>query len=102
MGRRIKNTMFWLSRRSHLPVIVVGAIVVAVLFFDDETSMQLNVQYQQQINRLNKEIRLNRDSAAYYRAKREAVLHGSGQLEQIAREQYHMQRPTEDVYIIDP
>lgn len=94
--------MFWLSRRSHLPVIVVGAIVVAVLFFDDETSMQLNVQYQQQINRLNKEIRLNRDSAAYYRAKREDVLHGSEQLERLAREQYHMQRPTEDVYIIDP
>lgn len=101
MGRRINKIIFWLSRRSHLPVIVVGAIVVAVLFFDDGTSMQLNVEYQQQINRLNREIRLNRDSAEYYRRKREAVTRGSEQLERIAREQYHMQRATEDIYIVE-
>ena len=97
MGRRIKKMALWVSRKSHLPVIVVGGLVV---FFNDETSMQLNMQYQSRINELNAEIKLNRDSAAYYKAKREAIVKGTESLEHIAREQYLMQRPTEDVYIL--
>lgn len=100
MGRRIKKMALWVSRKSHLPVIVVGGLVVMVLFFNDETSMQLNMQYQSRINELNAEIKLNRDSAAYYKAKREAIVKGTESLEHIAREQYLMQRPTEDVYIL--
>ena len=100
MGRRLKKIAFWVARRSHLPVIVIGGLVVTVLFFNEETSMQLNVQYQKRINELNSEIKHNRDSASYYKRKREAILHGSDQLEKIAREQYHMQRPTEDVFIL--
>lgn len=100
MGRRIKKMALWVSRKSHLPVIVVGGLVVMVLFFNDETSMQLNMQYQSRINELNAEIKLNRDSAAYYKAKREAIVKGTESLEYIAREQYLMQRPTEDVYIL--
>lgn len=100
MGRKLKKMIFWFSRRSHLPVILIGGLVVLVLFFNDETSMQLNLKYQRQINELNREIKLNRDSAAYYRGKREAILQGADQLERIAREQYHLQRPTEDVYLL--
>lgn len=100
MGRRLKQMTLWITRKSHLPVIVVGGLVVAVLFLNDETSMQLNMQYQSRINELNAEIKLNKDSAAYYKAKREALLNGTESLEHIAREQYHMQRPTEDVYIL--
>lgn len=100
MGKRFKKLAFWISRRSHLPVIAIGALVIAVLFFDDGTSMQLNVKYQQQINELTREIKLNNDSAAYYRAKREAIVRGSDCLERIAREQYHLQRPGEDVFVV--
>ena len=100
MSRSLKKMIFWFSRRSHLPVILIGGLVVLVLFFNDETSMQLNLRYQREINELNREIRLNRDSAAYYRGKREAILNGADHLERIAREQYHLQRPTEDVYIL--
>lgn len=101
MKKKIKQIAFLISRRSHLPVILIGGLVVAVLFFDDETSMQLNMRYQQEINSLNHEISLNHDSAKYYRQKREAILQGNEQLEKIAREQYHMQRPTEDVFLLE-
>lgn len=100
MGRKIKRTSFWLKRRSHLPVILIGGMFVLILFLDEDTSMSQNMKYQGQINELKHEIKLNNDSAAYYRRKREAVLTGSERLEQLAREQYHMQRPTEDVYLI--
>lgn len=73
-----------------------------VLFLNEDTSLTLNMKYQKEIARLNREIKLNKDSAAYYRAKREALLHSDDKLEHIAREQYNMQKPGEDVYIIDP
>ena len=79
---------------------VLGSLVVLVLFFNDETSLALNMQYEREINRLSLEIKECRDSAAFYRQQRESLLHDSEDLEHLARERFHMQRPTEDVFIL--
>jgi len=100
MGRNIKKISFWLKRRSGLPVIIIGGIVVMMLVFNDDTSISLNLKYQKEITELKQEIKLNYDSAAFYRRKRESILSGGADLERIAREQYHMQRPTEDIFLI--
>ena len=100
MGAKIKKLNFWLRRKSHLPLIVIGLIVVLLLFFNDDTSLALNMEYEKEINRLSLEIQENKDSAAYYRTQREALLYDSRNLEHMARERFHMQRPTEDVYIL--
>ena len=81
-------------------MLVLGTVVVLVLFCNDETSLALNMQYEREINRLSLEIKECRDSAAYYRQQRESLLHDSEDLEHLARERFHMQRPTEDVYIL--
>lgn len=91
---------FWVRRKSHLTLIVVCSLMVLVLFFNDDTSMKLNMQYQEQIKNLKREIRACEDSAEWYRARREALYINSEDLEHVVREQYHMQRPTEDVYLI--
>lgn len=98
--KKSKKAGFWLRRRSHLPMLIIGGIVVGVLYFDDETSVKLNMQFDRQINALKKEIALNRDSAQFYRERREGIERGKADLEIMAREQFHMQRPTEDVYIL--
>lgn len=100
MGKRIARISVWIRRRSHFMFILVGVVVVLLLFFNEDTSIALSMQYQNEINDLKDEIRLNRDSAEYYRGKREAVLAGRNELEHLARERFNMQRPTEDVYII--
>ena len=79
---------------------MVGSLVVLLLFFNDETSLALNMKYEKEINKLSLEIKENRDSASYYRQQREAIMHDSQDLEHLARERFHMQRATEDVYII--
>lgn len=89
-----------MRRKSHLPVIIIGTLVVMLLFFNEETSVKLNMEYQNRINELQREIKLNEDSAAYYRARREAIETGKADLEHVAREQFHMQRPTEDVFLV--
>lgn len=71
-----------------------------MLFFNEDTSIALNMEYDKEINELTQEIEQCRDSAAYYRSQREALIHGEDNLEHLAREKFHMQRPSEDVYIL--
>ena len=58
------------------------------------------MEYQEQIKALNEQIKICNDSAEWYRRQREQLLTGTEQLEQIAREEYRMQKPTEDIFII--
>lgn len=100
MSRAVKKASFWVRRRSHLPIIVIGSLMVMLLLFNDDTSISLNMEYERQINELKEEIAECRDSAAYYRRQRESIIHGSANLEHMAREKFHMQRPSEDVFIL--
>ncbi len=100
MSKRIKKLNFWIRRRSHLTLIAVGSAVVLVLFFNEDTSMRLNMQYQEEIKDLKCQIRECEDSAEWYRSRREALYIDTEDLEHVVREQYHMQRSTEDVYLI--
>lgn len=100
MGRKIKKMNFWVRRRSHLGVLLVGSVVILLLFFNDDASWRHNAEFEDRILLLEKQIRAANDSAAYYRARREQLLSGTEDLEQLAREEYHMQKPTEDVYLI--
>jgi cell division protein FtsB len=100
MGKKIKRANFWIRRKSHLPLLVIGSIVILLLFFNDETSLSLNLKYEREIRELTEQIKLCRDSTQYYKEKRMAIESGDDDLEHIAREQYHMQRPTEDVFIV--
>lgn len=102
MGKRLKKINFWIRRRSFLPVLVIGGVVVMVLFFNEETSVRLSMEYDRQISELKSQIKENLDSAAYYRQRREALEHGTEDLEHLAREQYHMQKPDEDVFLLVP
>jgi len=81
-------------------VIIIGATIILLLFFNEDASISRNLEYQKKITELKEEIRLCNDSAEYYRKKREDIEQQDAALEHVAREQYHMQKPTEDVYII--
>ncbi len=61
-------------------------------------SFELN----QRINELELEISENEDTLQYYRQLNRALNTDAETMEKIVRENYHMQRPTEDVYIIQP
>lgn len=100
MGKRLKRLNLLVRRRSHLTLLIIVGVIVLLLFFNDDTSLALNLKYQNEINRLQNEIKLNQDSAALYREKRLSVLAGRDELERLARERFNMQKNTEDVYVI--
>lgn len=101
MGRKLKRINLWLRRQSQLPVFLTGAAVVLLLFFNDETSITRSREYDNEITALNARIEQARDSAEYYRQERLKLETTTEDLERVAREVYHMQRPSEDVYIIE-
>lgn len=92
---------FWARRKSAIPFLVIGTMIVLVLFLNEETSMKTNVEYEKRINTLKAQIQHNLDSAKYYKEHRMAIENGKGDLERIARERYHMQKPTEDIYVYE-
>lgn len=100
MSGKFKKTVWWVRRRSHLPMLIIAGVIVMLLLFNEDTSVELNVKYQKEINELRREIKSNLDSAEYYRTRRMAIERGESDLEHIAREQYHMQRLTEDVFLL--
>lgn len=100
MSGKIKKLNFWVRRKSHLAVIVIGSVVIAMLFLNEDASWENNMEYQARIKSLTEQIKLCNDSAQYYREQREKLLTGTENLEQIAREEYRMQKPTEDVFVI--
>lgn len=98
--KHIKRFNVWVRRKVHLPLFIIAVIIVLLLIFNEDTNLMKNRQYDEEIKALTEEIKLCKDSAAYYKAKHDALLTNREDLERVAREQYNMQRSTEDVYII--
>ena len=59
------------------------------------------LQLQNQIDELRAEIKENNDTMQYYLRLNHNLDTDPATLERIVRERYHMQRPNEDVYLVD-
>ena len=101
MGKEEKKKGFWARRKSAIPFIVIATLVVAVLFLNEETSVKTNMEFDGRISELKKQIQTNNDSAQYYRQHRMAIENGESDLEHLARERYHLQKPSEDVFVYE-
>lgn len=80
----------------------MGIFFIGLLLLNDDASFTQSMIFEKEILRLRKEIKENKDSAAFYRERRLAIERGDDELEFLAREQYHMKRPTEDVFLLVP
>lgn len=90
----------WSRRYITLPLLIAVAYIVFVLFFN-ENSYFKSMEYQEEIDRLEAEIKANTDTMLYYHQLNASLSSDPAELERIVREQYHMQRPGEDVYIFE-
>lgn len=90
----------WIPRWLSLPLIIIVAFLIVMIFYGDNSYLK-SKEYSEKIDELTKEIKANRDSAAYYRRKSHELSTDRETLEKIAREQYGMKRANEDVYITD-
>lgn len=90
----------WLKRYVSLSLLVVIGFVAFVLFFN-ENSVMKSMDYAAEIRGLEAEIAQYEDTLRHYQALNRRLDSDPKELERIVREHYHMQRPSEDVYIFD-
>lgn len=90
----------WTKRYITIPLLIAVAYIVFVLFFN-ENSYFKSMEYQAEIDRLEAEIKENNDTMRYYHQLNSSLSSSREELERIVREEYHMQRPNEDVYVVE-
>lgn len=89
----------WCRRYVSLILVGVIAFVIYAFFFDENSVGRMN-ELNVEIRRLKTEIKANQDTMEHYRALNRRLDTSAAEMERIVREQYHMQRPNEDVYIV--
>ena len=99
MKEQIKDGWRWCRRCITFPLIVAVGYVLFVVFFN-ENSYSRSAELQEEINALEAEIKENKDTMQYYRRLNAGLDTDPVALERIVRENYHMQRVNEDVYIV--
>ncbi len=90
----------WLKRYVSPSLLMVLAFVAFVLFFN-ENSVMRSMDYASQIRDLEEQIAEYEDTLRHYEELNRRLDSDPVELERIVREHYHMQRPSEDVYIFD-
>lgn len=90
----------WCRRYLSLSALAIIGALVYVLFLNDNSVLD-HYGYEARIRELQREIRLNRDTLDYYRALNRSLDTDRSTMEQIVREQYHMQHPSEDIFLTD-
>lgn len=80
-------------------LLAVIAFVVYLLFLNPNSIKRASELVAEQ-HRLNAEIEAVEDSLKHYQELNSRLQTSTDEMERIVREQYHMQRPNEDIYII--
>lgn len=100
MKETLSRAWKWIRRYVTVPLLIAAAYIVFVLFFN-ENSYFKSMEYQEEIDRLEAEIKENNDTMMHYHRLNASLSSDPAELERIVREEYHMQRPNEDVYVIE-
>jgi hypothetical protein len=100
MTKPMKKVFMWCRRYLSVTFLILITFVVIVLFFNDNSFVK-SVEYTTRIKELREEIRDNEDTLLYYRRMNHALDTDPETMERIVRENYHMQRENEDVYLVD-
>lgn len=95
---KIRNLLGWGRRYISFTLLIVVAYLAFLLFFN-ENSMMRSIDLDRTIDSLRTEIRVNQDSLEYYKALNNRLSTSPEEMERVAREQYNMNCPDEDVYV---
>lgn len=96
----MKSFINWCRRYISLMFLAILAFVLYVLFFNENSYGRLH-ELNTQIKELRTEIKNNRDTMEYYLEKNRMLDTDPAEMERIVREQYHMQREGEEVYVVE-
>lgn len=89
----------WLRRYLSIPTVACILFMLYVFLFGEASVVQ-RVEYQRVIDSLDRRLEQQYDTLRYYTDLNKRLSTDPELMEQVVREQYNMNRPNEDVYII--
>lgn len=89
----------WLRRYVSIPAVIVICVIVYLTFFGDNSIVQ-RLEYEHSIDSISALLAAEEDSLQYYRDLNNRLSTDPELMEQVVREQYNMNRPNEDVFLI--
>ena len=100
MDSRLIKFARWSRRYIRLSFLLMVGILTYIMFFGDNSIIDY-YRYQQEADRLRAQIIECNDSITYYENLNRLLRTDPETMERIVREQYHMQRQNEDIYIVE-
>lgn len=90
----------WFNKTGKVQICILAALAFGVymVFFSDYNYME-TVKYENEIKDLKMSILEARDSAVIYEQKLNALNSDKEAVERVVREEYHMKRENEDIYL---
>ena len=89
----------WLRRYVTIPAVLAIGFVVYIAFFG-ENSIAQRLKYEQSIDSISALLAAENDSLQYYRDLNNRLSTDPELMERVVREQYNMNRPNEDIFLI--
>ena len=80
---------------------IAGLVIVVFIVFGGENTVFTNIEDHRIIDSLENRLQSIRDSTEYYRRLNQRLLTDPSMMEQVVREQYKMQKVTEDAFVFD-
>ena len=94
-----KNKVFSFIR-NRIGKLFLAIFIIFIIFIDENSCIQ-RIKYDAEINDLRKQIAAQNDTTEYYNRRIEELKTDKNIIEQVAREQYLMSKPNEDIYLIE-
>lgn len=96
-----QNKVFsFIRNRISVGKLFLAIFIIFIIFIDENSCIQ-RIKYDAEINDLRKQIAAQNDTTEYYNRRIEELKTDKNIIEQVAREQYLMSKPNEDIYLIE-
>jgi cell division protein DivIC len=97
-----KLKVFYQAVKPYLNKYLITILLFLVfVVFVDENSLVRRVEYNQEISKLKKEIRHYRAQSEQSERRLQRLRTSKAELERVAREEYLMKKPDEEVFIVE-
>ncbi|MDE5838075.1 MAG: septum formation initiator family protein [Paramuribaculum sp.] len=100
MDSKFVGILRWGRRYIRIGFVLMVGVLAYIMLFSDNSVID-NYRYQMEIDKLRTEIKECTDSIVYYENLNRRLRTDPATMERIVREQYHMQRTNEDIYIVE-
>ncbi len=98
--KRHRTFLQWCRRYISLSLVAITGALAYIMFFTEKSTGE-TYRYTRKVEQLKAQLKSEQDSLEYYKRLNKNVYTSVDAMEQVVRENFHMQRANEDVYVVE-